>query len=447
MKNLWNFLRVNFNFRTFYCPSLLLFFSFLLISQSCKKEPSSIGLDLQNNLLGAIYTDTITLNAYSILEDTLNTTNIASHCLGFLKDDIFGTTTAGIYTQLKPEGNNINLGEAPQLDSVVLILRYSGGFYGDTLNPFVIKVYEVEEEIASTNIYYQNNLLSHSSVNLTYRHNFLLYPQPRTKVKTDTLLEPHIRIRLNNLFGERLIRNISEMTSETTFKNYFKGLYICAEPYQNNGSLVNILLPTALSGIVFYYKNENAENKKFSLIIDRETEMRFSSFEHNYEIGDGLFVRQTLNNDTLLGKNILYVQPLGGVKTKIAFPFIKKFRDKNIVINKAELVITDIGNESSFFPAPLALNISGMVNGKLVFLPDYSQNSPYWGGNYIETDKEYRFRITRYIQEIISRDNFEPFIYLVSSGASINPNRLLLGGTQPFELTQRLRLELYYTEY
>jgi hypothetical protein len=82
-------------------------------------------------------------------------------------------------------------------------------------------------------------------------------------------------------------------------------------------------------------------------------------------------------------------------------------------------------------------------------LPDdpYFTNAAYWGGGYDATNKEYRFRITRYIQDIILNDNFEPSIYLVIEGAASNVNRLILGGTKPDDASSRLRLEVYYTEY
>ena len=446
MKNFWNFRRVNFNLRPFIIiPCLLL--SILLVSQGCKKELNSIGLDLkdQDDLLNAIFTDTITLTAHSVLDDTLNTTNLISNYLGYLKDEVFGTTIAGIYTQLVPDGNSLNPGDAPTIDSIVLTLRYAGNFYGDTLNPFTVKVYELSEDILSSETYYQNKSLKYKSENLTYATEFHLYPKPTTLV--DTAKEAHARIRLKNELGDYFLRNTSQLQSPEKFKSFFKGLYICAEPLLNNGSMVNFSLTNALSGILIYYK-DGTQKRQFKLKIDKD-EVRFGSYQHNYESGNANFKQQVLGNDTAQGKNMLYVQSMGGVKTKITFPYLKALKNKRIVINKAELIITNIGENLNLYPNPARLGLQCIKTqgDNIVYLPDDAvyTNSTYWGGGY--KAPEYRFRITRYIQDIILKDNYQSSIYLVTEGAAAYANRLILSGTNPAESSSRLRLEIYYTEY
>ena len=445
MKNFWNFLHANFNLRIFYFPTLFLTFALLLSIKGCQKEPGSIGLDLDRDLLNAVFTDSITLTAYSVLEDTLNTRNLQSNFLGFIRDPVFGVTSTGIFTQFVPQGNSVNLGNNPQLDSVVLTLRYAGGVYGDTLNPFSVKVYQLTEDISSIEPYYQNYVFAHSSENLTYINDVQFYPKPKSKVKLDTIVEAHARIRLSDELGNLLLRSTAEMSSNEVFKNFFKGLYICAKPLSNNGSLVNFNLTSALSGIQLYYKNDTVASSFQFLIKSTET-VRVSNYEHDYEAGDYCFVNQVFNKDSLLGKDMLYVQCMGGVKTKISFPHIKEFKDRNIVINKAELVITNIGEDLSIFPQPGNLNLYRTdTEGKPQIMPD--AGTTYWGGSYDEKKKEYRFRITKYIQELILKEDSDSFVYLVANRAAADANRLILSGTNPADSAKRLRLELYYTEY
>jgi hypothetical protein len=419
----------------------------LLIFQGCQNDPNSIGLNLKDrdDLLNAIFTDTITLNAYSELEDTLNTTNLISNFLGFIRDPVFGITSTGIFTQFIPQGNSVNLGISPQLDSIVLTLRYAGGFYGDTLNPFVIQVFRLTEDILSGKEYYQHNILAHSSENLTYENDMHFYPKPKSKVMLDTVVEAHARIRLSDELGNLLLRNSSQMTSNSVFKSFFKGLYICAKPLENNGSLVNFNLTSSLSSLQIYYKNDTIA-RQLKFIINSEETVRISSYKHVYREGSTSFVDQLIHKDTLLGKDVLYIQSMGGVRTKIAFPYIKEYRGKNIVINKAELIINNIGETLSLFPPPNQLNIFRIDKQKdLKMLPDYG--TVYWGGNYSESTNEYRFRITKFIQDIILRDDYEPYIYLVANRRAADANRLILNGTHPENLSKRLRLEVYYTEY
>ena len=446
MKNFWNFRRANFNLRPLNLITLFLLLpmSVLLVTQSCKKELSSIGLNLIDRDLGAAFTDTTTLIAHSVQEDTLNTTNLIFNFLGYIKDPVFGTTTAGIYTQFVPSGGSVNFGNSPELDSIVLTLRYTGGFYGDTLKPFTIKVYELDEPILSATNYNQNSSLRYKAEDLAYNPNFQLYPTPRTRVRLDTITEAHVRIRLSDWLGNEFLQNASRMSSADDFKNFFKGLYICAEPFQDNGSLVNFALTSALSGIQLYYKNTEGSGKRMSFTIHNTDALRFSVYEHNHELGNNEFVNQVLRKDTLLGEQKLYVQAMGGVKTKITFPHLKALKDKRMVINKAELIITNVGDDLHLYPPPAGLGIYGInAAGTNVFVRDgFDAN---FGGSYDATNKEYRFRITRHIQDVILRD-LQPSIYLIVAGAAANANRLILNGTHPTDGTSRLKLEIYYTE-
>jgi hypothetical protein len=72
----------------------------------------------------------------------------------------------------------------------------------------------------------------------------------------------------------------------------------------------------------------------------------------------------------------------------------------------------------------------------------------YFGGKYDASTKEYRFRITKYIQQLVQDsliNNNE--INLVVNGAGIRANRLTFYGTNPDDFSKRLRLELSYTTY
>jgi len=415
--------------------------------QACQKDPGSIGINITdpNQLLNAVFTDTITLTAYSTLDDTLNTRNLSDNFLGFLRDPIFGITSTGIFTQFVPSGNSVSFGNSPQLDSIVLTLRYSGDFYGDTLNPFIIQIFRLTEDISSSKVYYQNTIFAHSSDNLTYKYDYQLSPRPKSKVRLDSIVDAHARIRLSDELGNLFLRSTSQMTSNEAFKNFFKGLYICAKPLANNGTLVNFNLRNALSGIQLYYKNDTIA-RQFQFDIRSTETVRVSNYVHDYEAGDPYFVNQVIRGDSLLGRDKLYVQCMGGVKTIINFPHIKEFRERNIVIAKAELVITNIGENLAFFPQPNRLNINRIdKKGELSVLPDFGTS--FWGGAYNASTKEYRFRITRYIQDIILRDDYHPYIYLVADRKAADASRLVLSGTHPFDPGSRLRLEIYYTEY
>ena len=74
--------------------SILLFVALLqvILFSACTKEPDQVGLGLitENEKLSAGFTDTISLDAYSVLLDTVRTDEPAYGVIGSLKDEIFG---------------------------------------------------------------------------------------------------------------------------------------------------------------------------------------------------------------------------------------------------------------------------------------------------------------------------------------------------------------------
>ena len=357
-----------------------------------------------------------------------------------------------IYTQYLLPGASVNLGTNPVLDSIVLSLRITG-FFGDTLTALPIRVYELTEALSADSAYNSRSTVQMDHTNLTYDPNYSVKPTPRTRVTVDTTnYDPHLRIRLTDEFGNHFVNKFSQTTSASQFTEFFKGLCITVENPHQTGSLLNILLTSTLSNITIYYSS-NGVSKKYSLVTNVSA-LRFNNFEHDYTLGSSHFVSQVINRDTNnpnLGKDLLYLQATGGVKTRIQFPDVKeRFKNRNVVINRAELVITNISEDPDYFLPPAALSLQAVSKKDgIVFIPDdpVFTSGDYFGGTYSADKKQYRIRITRYIQQLILQDQFEDYIYLLVSGAGVRGNRLLFAGTDPFDPDLRLRLEISYTEY
>ena len=103
-----------------------------LILGACS-DPNTIGLEVQPG------SDNIIINSASFQkfisntesEDSLRTDEAASLVLGEISEDpTFLYSSAGFYTQILLTQNNIDLGNNPIVDSVVMSYNYSG-YYGD----------------------------------------------------------------------------------------------------------------------------------------------------------------------------------------------------------------------------------------------------------------------------------------------------------------------------
>ena len=144
----------------------------------------------------------------------------------------------------------------------------------------------------------------------------------------------------------------------------------------------------------------------------------------------------------------------GGVKTRISFPYLEHAIDQynqRVVIHRAELVISNLDFDEDYLTQPTALTIQGISksDSSIRFLPDddYYTNSTYYGGLYDPGKHEYRFRITKYVQELVlGQNNWCPDINLIVRGSAVRPNRLIFDGIDPASPT-RLRLEIAYSTY
>lgn len=433
-----------------YCTLVLLTCIFLT---SCNKnDPTDIGLDLLDDQMGTNFIDTITLEAYSVLEDTINTTNASANILGSISDPIFGNSEAGIYTQLSLSGAAVNFGTNPVIDSVVLTLQISS-FYGDTNSYVGIRVHKLTESLNSEEKYYQTSSVSYDPTPLNY--NLTGYTlQPNTSVVVDTgVYSPHLRVRLSQQFGQELLNHEDDLNNN--MDEYLKGLYIGAPSHTGSrGYMLITSMTSALSGITIYYHNNSEQGMRYTLTCN-DNDVRFTHFDHNYQASSNNdFVQEVLQNQRDLGSKVLFVQGGGGVKTRIKFPYLEStFRQisDRVVIHRAELVITNVDLGEQYLTQPINLTIQGIgkSDSAVRFLPDddYYTSSSYYGGSYDSKNHEYRFRITRYVQQLILQQNdWSDCINLVVRGSAVRPHRLVFDGTDSASPT-RLRLEIAYSTF
>ncbi len=431
-------------------PQILIVLFLIVFAFGCKNEYDIIGLNLQDpdEILGNAFSDTTTLTAYSIREDSINTTKLSNSILGYIKDPVFGLSQAGIYSQYLLSGSSVNFGSNPVLDSVILTMQYAG-FFGDTLSPLTIKVYELSESLNKETKYYNFSVTECNNENLVFG-NFQLLPRPTTPITIDTTTyDSHIRIRLSDALGIKFLNNSDQLADNATFLNFFKGLFIVATASNGSGSLLYLNMTSSVSGINIYYHNDEGA-KKYALVSNSNA-IFYNYFYHDYDQSTNIdFKNQVLNGNTSLGKQKLYAQPLAGVKTKINFPYLQKsFKDQDVVINKAELILSNISEDELYFFQPYSLGLQAIVDNGISYLPDdaYYTSTDYFGGIYDSNTKEYRFRITQYIQQLILQSEAGQGIYLVVNGAGIRGNRLIFAGTEYVDPAKRLRLELTYTTY
>lgn len=434
---------------------LAFIFGALILFGSCKKTPDTIGNDLidENSLVSVARTDTTSIDCHSYPDDSIGTKNVRNGLLGSINDPVFGTTQAGFYTQFRFSSSGQNFGTNAVLDSLVLQLALNSA-YGDTTTLLTAHAYQLTDSISSDESYYCYSTIPTNPVDLA--NGFQFRPHLNNAVHiigTDTITQPILRIPLSQELGNYLMQLDSTVyQAPDVFKTYFKGLYLTCEETSQNGSISSInLTNNSLTRLQLYYHDsftpDNALRYDFYITSD---DNYFNHFDHDYTQGSPEFVSQLLEGDTALGQQRVYLQAMGGIRTRIRFPNLTHWADSlthsHILINDAKLILPappDI--DTVIFTAPSKLVLVGFnEDGSTYILPDNYEGDSYFGGSYDAHSKTVMFRISEYVQDLILKGRSNCGLSLGIDGASYIPYRWVINGPEA-EQGSKMRLDITYS--
>ena len=441
-------------------PAVLLISILLVLSLfSCTKAPYEIGKSLlpPSDTLNVRSTDTCTVEAFSVKVDTIRTSITSSLRLGSMLDPVFGKTTVSFTSQLLLSDLSPVFGVQPVMDSLILMLYYTG-HYGDTTTMQNVKVWEVSEDLNVDSAYYSNKLVK-TYPTLLADQNF--YPHPKDSVKVgSTKLAAHLRINLGKLthyLGNKILyAPSSAMLSNAAFVDFLKGLYVQATPVNSGGSILNFSLTEGTSQLVVYFHDGAVpanDSLSYSMLMSTSA-ARFLHLDHNNYLDANQDVkRQILLHDSAQGANSLFLQGLAGVKVKLRFPYMKTFaKGHTVAINDALLTFQNAESDTTYGPPPALTIVRQDSIGRIAYLLDANEGSYYFGGSYDQVKRTYFFRITRYMQKVMAAaytGHYDLFILVNDpTSSTLAPNRIILNGTSPQmpgSMSDRFRLKVTYT--
>ena len=381
-----------------------------LIAVSCT-DPNTIGLEVQptsaNIIISSANFEGITSNTES--EDSLRTDETLNLILGEIsKDDIFGHSNAGFYTQILLKENNINLGDNPIVDSVVLSYTYSGS-YGDSIDSFTaIEVNQIDQNIDKESTYYNHSF----EMPIAVVNNVVSYELSSSD-------DQFLRIKLPNTFGEYILGLGTDILKDNaTFLPNYQGISVFA-------SAANTMLYLDPDGsnsfMKIYYSNDESGSDTLSLDFD----LKGDAARIN------LFNPKPLSNLAAQDVEKRYIQSMAGYKLKIAVQNTDSIKALLLgkVINKVSMSF-DVKQESQNVYAAHDRLLLGRVTkeGNNITILDYAEGG-YYGGT-LENDK-YEFNITRYFYQLLNNDDYTNYLYLTPfnlhpDGRHLNANRTIL---------------------
>ncbi len=433
---------------------LVLPFSFLVLLIACEEDPGDIGLNLIEEQPGISSTDTLSIQAYTIPDDSIPTSHGAQNMMGVLNDPVFGKTKATIFTEIRLPMNEFSLGENPVLDSVKLSMAYTGRYYGQEQTFQHLTVYELSENLPDTDTIYGHRFFEHYPEPVGA---FQLRPAPTDSVQVfqdgePIVVAPHFKIPLSMEFGQKIIdaNETEAFENVPNFLEYLKGFYIdIDENIDGEGSIFNINMYSPLTSLILYYHEEGDTINIEQRFPINEFAKNFTRFE-GFDFADAhpLLREQVIDQNLTSGDSLVFVQSMGRLRANIEIPHLEELAAfPNVAINQARLYLP-VDQEFSHELWPEANSLLLLQYNEeedLEFLSDYDLGPAYFGGIYNEEKRHYRFNITKYIQDVLEGTTPNNGLTLTVSNAPVNAHRVILKG--PGRSTRPMRLEIVYTVF
>ncbi len=436
-----------------------LFYLFFMVAVGCifhsctKIIQSEIGSDLIYNIDGintfdtflevetstVLYTDTCRIYNFNISDSNYLTPTSDIHLLGAINDEpLFGKTKASIYCEIQASYYPFYFAgkkDSVKIDSVVLVLDYKST-YGDPSQYINLNVYAIDKfnRLNNTTNYAANypQLYNIAYTNLlSAKSNYFVQSFSDSFNGRFEHTTNQIRIPMDINIARKFLYEYDsaiQFKNDSTFRTYYPGFYL--EAKDGNGLLNLNLAYNSKSGLNIYYSTNlsDTSSKRDTLY----TRFPISSVTANFIKRDysNSEVQSHLNkqNDSLV-----FLQANPGTIVQVKIPGLKTFQNK--IINLAELNVVQAPDQNTFYtynqmfyppnyifinafdsarnyrktipndfalqsstPATIQTYGGGFRRNDSSYLPYYSNvGAPFF------TLANYNFKLTRYIQGIVSR--------------------------------------------
>ncbi len=482
---------------SYHTKDLLTLLISLFVLGGCT-NPSGIGLDVDpgDELVGVL-TDTLSLQAVTVLDDSARSSSFAQTTFGWLDDPVIGKTVADLALAVGRPATVPRIRHDAEIDSVILVLPYGTEYYGDTLRPnFTLHVLQLDEAYTDGEYATKQWAVKDEVIGTKVIGRFAYKQTDSVSIikhidDKDSLVKdiPQLRIALSSAFFKELLSeevDSASLSTEAGFNNHVKGLYLrVAESEMTGvGGLVTFQGVANMTGIELTYRQSNGKEGD-DAGIDTVRTFLPTTVQNN----SGSFrrltssIKRTYTSDVQAQLDnpdghydVLYMQAPAGLRTLVRIPYIDALKDRNIAINKAELVlytVSDNPDDELQIHAPRLTLYREDIAGQRLPVPDgdsRTSSSSYAGdsrslwyrygnwrafGGFMDENKDrYLFHLTSYIQDILQGKINSSEFFIAPASASDNSipyqpvlnaaGRAIINNVDGTEL--KMKLNIYYTQ-
>ena len=333
---------------------LFLFSLFLgSIAVGCNSDADDLGLQFFENNEAQGEQAAYDLVAYNVNNNDVvrsDSYSLKKATLGVFSESQFGMQKSAYVTQVRLSKHAPDFGTNPVVDSVVLEIKpeydatakttsttnitykgqaakqtltaYSVVKYGNPASAMTINVNEITTDLGSTGV----EILSNKTVTAgallatkSFAGNSIAVSINKTSDNTVLLTkEAGLRIPLNTSYFQTKIADkggASELSNESNFINYFKGLKISVQ--ENDGYLINFA-PDQVTMTMYYTYGDASDRKEGTYSFNLASpNVYFSQISYNRST---IFNNVMAGIDRTNGDPLLYMQGMGGPGAGIKIP-------------------------------------------------------------------------------------------------------------------------------
>jgi hypothetical protein len=427
---------------------------------SCYKKDIQVGSDLAESHTRIITVDTIGVLLSSYVRDSFVTANNNFSLIGNYHDSYTGKTSASTFFQIGlpslSEDATTLLPKSAVYDSIVLYMRGSGYYYGDTTQPFAISVYELAQQPTPdethTDVYNTSDVPVKTTPLATFSKNM------RPSVRDSIVLKlPHT---LGQDFYTKIQTKANQFTSSDLFLEYFKGIAI--KPTNNTSGAVygfNLADSSVKVRLHYHLTLPYKQDKTIEFILTR------TSYQFNRIVTDrtGTPLERTSTGQreffATTTNPFAFTQVGTGVQLKALFPTLRDVLKINEVVRlmDARLILKPVRTTYNLYgnrlPNPLFLQTTDASNESTGTILDTTGQGVQYRSPMVDdlygANTNYSFNITSYINALINTPGTAEnglFIMEEQLGAAKQINRAVIGSRQNETYQTKLILNLLTIE-
>jgi len=419
--------------------AFLLLAGLLVLAVSCKKSVVNYGQQALTDDPNIIFMDTMSVDLSTLQRDSFVTSADNLFKVGVHEDSIFGKYEATAYMQVGLPTNTISGINNCVYDSIVFITKFTGATYGDTTEPFTLKVNRLNQQIKAdiTPIGYNVDSLTYDAAPLG---SVLL-------TNTRPSQQKQFTVRLSDTFGSRIFgmlnRNSDTTSNYEIFNTFFNGLAITGKGANNRSIYYFQNIGTNGGTVMRLYYTLNGTSPVHSSMDFPISPSAYQFNGYKYD-KTGTFLslftpKKWQSIPSAQTGDRVYLHGNSGMYPILSIPSIFALKELHpyVKVVKAELEITpslqNYGpNTYYFLPPTLGLrmiNIENKAIGNFIYEP--SAATTVQAGNLVidnlnHVGTKYTFDITQYVNSTLEGGIFTQVpLSLVPLNDNIE-NRLIL---------------------